>query len=186
MSYCAYLFCALPLLAQQAGIAPDWEARRDIPSLPAKVEKLLPVIEQLRPEEWVAKGASEAYVAQWKSVQDEVGYLKDTAARLAQAPDRLTLALEAYFRLQAIDTRLGNLVEAIRKYQNPALADLFQSLAAENASVRVGLQQYIAEVAAQREAEWKVMESEAQRCRTQLSAPPARPAPAPRPVKKPA
>ncbi len=169
----------------QAGVAPEWEARRDIPALPAKVEKLLPVLEQLRPEDWVAKGASDAYVAQWKSVQDEVGYLRDTAQRLAQSPDRLTLALEALFRLQAIDTRLGNLVEAIRKYQNPALADLVQSLAAENATVRVGLQQYIQEVATQRETEWKVMESEAQRCRTQLTSPPPRPSAA-KPAKKPA
>jgi hypothetical protein len=163
-----------PLLAQQpqAGLAPEWVARRDIPALPAQVKKLLPVLEQLQPEEWVRKGASDAYVAQWKSVQAEVGYLQDTADRLAKDPDRLTLALEAYFRLQAIDTRMTNLVEAIRKYQNPALADLIQSMAAENETVRVGLQQFVTEVAAQREAEWKVMESEAQRCRTQLTAPP--------------
>jgi hypothetical protein len=185
------LCAALPVMSQQAGLAPDWEARRDIPALPAKVEKLLPVLEQLRPEEWVAKGASDAYVAQWKSVQAEVGYLRETVGRLSQSPDRMTLALEALFRLQAIDTRLGNLVEAIRKYQNPALADLLQSLADGNSSVRVGLQQYVQEVAAQREAEWKVMESEAQRCRTQLTAPPPR-APAPanpapsKPTKKPA
>lgn len=153
---------------------PEWEARRDIPSLPDKIRKLLPVLEQLQPQDWVAKGAPEAYVQQWKSAQDEVGYLQQTVDSLAKDPERLTLALEAYFRLQAIDTRLGNLVDAIRKYQNPALADLLQSMAAETSTVRVGLQQYITDVAAHREAEWRVMQSEAQRCRTELTAPPAR------------
>lgn len=165
---------SLTALAQQAGVIPEWEARRDIPSLPDKIRKLLPLLEQLQPQEWVAKGAPEAYVEQWKSAQAEVGYLQQTADALAKDPERLTVALEAYFRLQAIDTRLGNLVDAIRKYQNPALADLLQSMAAETATVRVGLQQYIGDVAAHREAEWRIMESEAQRCRTQLTAPPPR------------
>lgn len=165
---------AIPLSAQQAGVIPEWEARRDIPSLPDKVRKILPILEQLQPQGWVAKGAPEAYVQQWKAAQTEVGYLQQTADSLAKDPERLTLALDAYFRLQAIDTRLGNLTDAIRKYQNPALADLFQSIAGETGTVRVGLQQYIVEVATQRETEWRVMESEAQRCRTQLTAPPPR------------
>jgi DNA repair ATPase RecN len=168
------LALSFPLVAQQPGVIPEWEARRDIPSLPDKIRKLLPVLEQLQPQDWVAKGAPEAYVQQWKSAQDEVGYLQQTVDSLAKDPERLTLALEAYFRLQAIDTRLGNLVDAIRKYQNPALADLLQSMAAETSTVRVGLQQYITDVAAHREAEWRVMQSEAQRCRTELTAPPAR------------
>jgi GDP-D-mannose dehydratase len=159
-------------MAQQAGVIPEWEARRDIPTLPDKVRKILPILEQLQPQDWVAKGAPEAYVQQWKAAQTEVGYLQQTADALAQDPERLTLALDAYFRLQAIDTRLANLTDAIRKYQNPALADLFQSIAAETGTVRVGLQQYITEVATQRETEWRVMASEAQRCRTQLTAPP--------------
>jgi hypothetical protein len=164
---------AIPIPAQQAGVVPEWEAKRDIPSLPDKIRKILPVLEQLQPETWVAKGAPEAYVQQWKAAQTEVGYLQQTVDALAESPDRLTLALDAYFRLQAIDTRLGNLTDAIRKYQNPALADLFQSLAAETGTVRIGLQQYITEVATQRETEWRIMESEAQRCRMQLTAPPS-------------
>lgn len=162
---------AATAFAQDAGVIPEWEARRDIPALPDKIRKLLPLLEQLQPDQWVAKGAPEAYVQQWKSAQTEVGYLQQTVDSLAKQPERLTLALDAYFRLQAIDTRLGNLVDAIRKYQNPALADLLQSMSAETGTVRVGLQQYIADVASHREAEWRVMESEAQRCRTQLTAP---------------
>jgi hypothetical protein len=153
------------------GAQAEWELQRDLPRLPAQVKQLLPLLKQLNPKEWIAKGASEIYLQQWESVQKEVGYLEHSAQTLARQPDRLTLALETFFRLQAIETRMGNLVEAVRKYQNPALADLLQSLTAEHLSVKVGLQQFVAEVAAQREAEWKVMESEAQRCRTQLTAP---------------
>lgn len=170
-----FLTLSFAALAQQAGVAPEWEARRDIPALPEKIKKLLPVLQQLHPEQWVAKGASDAYVQQWKSVQAEAGYLQTTVDSLAKQPDKLTLALEAYFRMLAIETRMGNLVEAIRKYQNPALADLLQSMAADNLTARVGLQQYITDVATQRESEWKIMESEAQRCRTQMTAPGSRP-----------
>jgi DNA repair ATPase RecN len=144
---------------------------------------MVPLIQQLKPEEWVAKGAPETYADQWKSVQAEVGYLENTAERLAAEPERLTLALEALFRMQSIDARLASLFEAVRKYQNPALAELLESLAAGNGPVRIALQQHVAEVAAQREAEWRIMEAEAQRCRTQLTAP-AKPAARPAPPKK--
>ena len=163
------------VVAQPAATIEEWDARRDLPALPDKIKKILPVLQQLNPHEWVAKGASDAYVQQWKSVQDEVGYLQTNVETLAKQPDRLTVALDVLFRLQAIDTRLGNLIEGIRKYQNPALADMVQWLAGQNGAVRVGLQQYIQEVATQREAEWKVMESEAQRCRAQqITAPSSR------------
>lgn len=165
---------SLACLAQQPGATPEWEARRDLARLPDQVKSMLPILAQLNPQDWIAKGASDAYLQQWKSVREEVGYLQQSAEKLAAQPDRLTLALDALFRLQAIDTRMGNLVEAIRKYQNPALADLVQSIAAGNGAVRVGLQQYIQEVATQRESEWRVMEAEAQRCRTQVTAPPSR------------
>lgn len=157
------------LMAQPAATVEEWDARRDLAALPDKIKKILPVLEQLNPNEWVAKGASDAYVQQWKAAQSEVGYLQTTVDALTKQPDRLTLALDVLFRLQAIDTRLTNLIEGIRKYQNPALADMMQWLAGQNGAVRVGLQQYVQEVAAQRESEWKVMESEAQRCRAQVS-----------------
>jgi len=173
----------LALLLAQAGIVPEWQARRDIPRLPEQVKKLLPLLAQLDPQAWVSKGASPTYADQWKSAQKEVEYLEQSSARLAEQPDKLTFALDVFFRLQAIETRMGSLVEAIRKYQNPALADLLQSIAGENLTVKAGLQQYIAEVAEQRETEWRVMESEAQRCRSQIAAPP-KAAPAPRPAKK--
>ncbi len=166
------LFAISPLAAQIT----EWDARRDLPNLSEKLNRLVPLLEQLNPKDWVAKGASEAYVQQWESVRKEAGYLEQTAKALSRQPDKLTLALEAYFRMQAIETRAGNLIEAVRKYQNPAMADLLQSIAAENGTIRVGLQQYIQEVAQQRETEWRVMESEAQRCRTQLTAPTSRPA----------
>ncbi len=167
----AIIGAAAMAAAQQGGAVADWDARRDIPALPGKVKKLLPLLEQLQPQEWISKGASDAYVHQLKSIQAEAGYLQQTVDALAKQPEKLPVILEAYFRLQAIDTRTASLIEGVRKYQNPALADLLQSIAAENGSVRIGLQEYVLEIAAQREAEWRVMESEAQRCRTTLTAP---------------
>lgn len=174
----------LPLYPQQSGVRPEWEARQALLKLPEQVKKMVPLIQQLKPEEWIAKGAPETYLDQWKSVQAEVGYLENTAERLAADPEKLTLALEALFRMQSIDTRLGSLFEAVRKYQNPALAELLESLAASNGPVRIALQQHVSDVAAQREAEWRIMEAEAQRCRTQLTAPPKPPARPPAPKKQ--
>jgi hypothetical protein len=164
--FAAALFA--PLIAQPVA---DWERREQLKQLPEQVKKVLPVLAQLKPQDWIRQGAPEAYAQHWKSAQDEVGYLDATIQKLMQQPDRLALGLEAYFRFSALESRLRSVVEAIRKYQNPALADLIESMANESLSSRVALQQFVSEVAAQRDAEWKIMEEEAQRCRTLLTAP---------------
>src|SRR6185295_9406626 len=85
------------LMAQPAATVEEWDARRDLAALPEKIKKILPVLEQLNPNEWVAKGASDAYVQQWKAAQSEVGYLQTTVDALTKQPDRLTLALDVLF-----------------------------------------------------------------------------------------
>ena len=72
---------------------------------------------------------------------------------------------------RSLDTLLGGL----RKYQNPALADLIQSVAAEDQEDLGKLQDYLLELANQKEQEYLVVDHEAQRCRAILSREPATP-----------
>ncbi len=163
-------------LAQPPGLSPEWETRKMLAALAAQAQRLPPLLEQVRPQEWVAHGAPETYVAQWKSTQTEVGYLVRTATTLSERPERLTLALETLFRMQALEAFLNSLAEGVRRYQNPALADLLQGLMGENAANRERLRQYVIDLAAVREQEFEVADHEAQRCRAFLLRQPPAPA----------
>jgi hypothetical protein len=84
--------------------------------------------------------------------------------------------MKALFRIQAFHRSLDSLMGGLRKYQNPALADLIQSVAAEDQADLDQLQSYILELADQKEQEYRVVDREAQRCRATISREPAAPA----------
>lgn len=154
-----------------AGVSSEWDVRKLVESLNTQTQHLKPVIDQVKPESWVSKGAPSAYVGQWRSTQAQLRYLLTATEALSRDPEHLTLALDAYFRMQAMESTLGSLAEGIRKYQNPALADLAQSVMTENSVNRDRLRQYIQDLAKQKEEEFKVVDREAQRCRNVLVQP---------------
>ena len=159
--------------APTAGVLSEWDVQKLMQNLETQAKHLSPVIDQIKPETWIANGAPETYVSQWKSGQAELKYLLQASDALIKQPERLTLALETYFRMQAMESTLGSLIEGIRKYQNPALADLVQSVVNENGSNRDKLRQYIQDLAAQKEQEFQVADREAQRCRGTILKQPA-------------
>ncbi|HEX6896425.1 MAG TPA: hypothetical protein VF146_14200 [Bryobacteraceae bacterium] len=159
--------------AAPAGVAAEWDVRKLLDSLDRQAQHLKPVMDQVKPETWVEKGASDTYVAQWKSAEAQLKYLLSSSQALSRDPEKLTLALDTYLRMQSMETTLGSLIEGIRKYQNPALADLAQSVVAENSTNRDQLSQYLRELAAQKEQEFQVADREAQRCRGMLITQPA-------------
>jgi hypothetical protein len=144
-----------------------------IEALGAQAQHLKPIIDQLQPAEWQSKGASETYVAQWNSAQAQLKYLIASTDAFSRQPERLPLGLDAYFRMQAMDTALGSLVEGVRTYQNPALASIMQSVIAENSTNRDRLRQYLQDLATQKEQEFEVADREAQRCRAAMLQQPA-------------
>lgn len=169
-------FLAAAAVAQTAaptGVSSEWDIRKLLEGLDLQAQHLKPIIDQVKPEAWVSRGASDTYVAQWKSAQAELRYLLSAADGLSRDPEKLTLALDMFLRMQAMESTLGSLIEGIRKYQNPALADLAQSVLAENSSNRDHLQQYLRDLAAQKEQEFQVADREAQRCRGLLLNQPA-------------
>ncbi len=159
----------LPATAQSAGVMPEWEARKQLATLAEHVQRLQPVLDQVHAEEWVSKGAPQAYADQAKRVRAEIGYLIQTTQLLSKEPDKLTAALDALFRMQALDALLRSVSAGIQRYQNPAVAELLLGLVADTASDRDKLRQYVLDLAAAREAEFKVMDEEAQRCRSSLT-----------------
>ena len=153
----------------QTGVATPWDTAPMVAALSKQAARLKPILDQLTPKEWVAKGAPDAYIAQWKGAEDELGFLADSALALEKQPERLTLALDTYFRLQSLEIRLNSLVEGVRNYQNPAVGDLLMGVAAENTANRDKLRQYITDLAASKEQEFEVADKEAQRCRGVLT-----------------
>jgi hypothetical protein len=167
MKHLALFLLLTPALhAQAPGVLPD--VSRTIRDIAANAERLLPMLDQIKPHDWVAKGASETYVAQWKTSADQCRALIADAQALAKSPENLVDILKVLFRVQFLEISMGSLEEGLRKYQNPALAELLNGTRAENIPNREKLQQYAIDLANQREQDYKVADAEAQRCRGQI------------------
>jgi hypothetical protein len=145
------------------------------------VKRLKPLLDQVKPQEWIAKGAPEAYVAQTKSAQAELNYLIQSAETLQGDPEKMSAALDTIFRMDSLEAILGSLIQGIRRYQNPAMGDLLAGVIAEDANCRNKLRQYVLDLAKDKELQFKVMNEEAQRCRGVLL---RQPLPSRRPGKK--
>jgi len=159
---------AMGQTSQPGGVNSEWDVQKLLDSLKLQAQHLQPIIEQVKPESWVANGAPQAYVTQWKTAQAEIQYLLTSCDALAKQPERLTLALDTFFRMQAMESTLGSVIEGVRKYQNPALADLVRAVMGENSSNRERLRQYLTDLASQKEQEFTIADREAQRCRETL------------------
>ena len=174
-------FLLLSFLAHGQTPAPSvpnsWDIAPIIADFSEKAGRLKPLLDELTPQEWVKKGAPDTYVSQLVTAQQELEYFSKSAMLFGQQPDKLTLALDSYFRWESLHARLDTLREGARQYQDPALADLLEAVFGINASNQAKLRQYMGDLAAQREEEFGVVNQEAQRCRGVLARPtPVQPA----------
>jgi len=166
------LSAVLPLAAQNpgptadGGLLPDWELKPRVEKLIQGLERVRPLLERLQPERWTGAGAPRQYEQQYRDCLQTLGHVQNVAARLAERPNRLTLAVETLVRLETFIDLTTSLSQAIRRYQNPAVADLVESELAA-ASDREWLRRHVLELSAVREREWETAEQEAQRCREQ-------------------
>lgn len=161
------------LMARGQSVTAEWDISQTLDALSAQAKRLKPILDQLTPQEWVAKGAPQTYVNQWKGAQDELGYMVSSAQALSKQPEKLTIALDTYFRMQSLEMRLNSLVDGVRNYQNPAVGDLLIGVLAENSSNRDKLRQYITDLANTKEKEFEIVDKEAQRCRGSINRQPA-------------
>jgi hypothetical protein len=172
------IVCFLSCAAFTRGQAPQsvtapWDSSARIAELSDQASRLKPLLEQLTPQEWIARGAPQAYLTQWQDARQELEYLTAAAAQFAKQPERLTAALDTLFRLQALEWRLESLVEGVRKYHNPAVGDLLLGVLRSNSANGDGLRAYITDLAEQKDQEYRIVEQEAQRCRVEINRSPA-------------
>ena len=174
---CLFLVANISGLAQSsrpAGVSSEWDVRKLLESLDLQAQHLKPIVDEVKPESWIAKGAPSGYVAQCKTAQVELRNLVASSDALSKQPEKLTLALDTYFRMQAMEATMGSVVEGVRKYQTPALAARMSAVLDENSVNRDRLRQYVQDLAAQKEQELQVADREAQRCRDTLVRQPAK------------
>lgn len=131
--------------------------------------QLAPMLEEARPKDWVAKGAPDTYIAQWNSSLQQCKGLAAAAKALSEHPDHLPDVLQILFRIQNLEITTTSLEDGLRRYQNPALADLMVATRAESTPVREKLQLYAVELANEKDQQFQVVDREAQRCRQDLS-----------------
>lgn len=151
------------------GLAPEWDVRKTLENVAAEVSKLDPILNQMRPKDWISEGAPQAYAQQLESVRVQSKAVATAAQNLQHKPDQIVPLLQLVFRIQSFDVTLRSLEEGLRKYQNPSLADLMVSVTAEGAAARDRLQQYAVELATEHEQQFSVADREAQRCRESIS-----------------
>jgi hypothetical protein len=154
-----------------AGLEPAWDIAVVLGEISVSAGRLLPALDQLDAPAWVAKGASETYLAQLDSSRQQTRALAGEAIVLARNPDKLSLALQMFFRMQGLETMLNSLQEGARQYQSPKIAQLLAAVYADGGVNRERFRSYIVNLAAEREHQFEVMDREAQRCRATLMAP---------------
>jgi len=150
--------------AQVAAIASDIAQRS---------EHLKPMFDEVHAPDWVAKGAPEAYVPQWNSLVEQNQAIQADMKAIAQQPEAMQQVMKALFRVNRFDSDLDSLLNGVRRYQNPALADLIVSVATGDRGDVEKLEQYALDLANEKERQLDVMDREAQRCRAALASQPA-------------
>jgi hypothetical protein len=165
---------AVAAFAQNApqGLEPTWDMAAIMDQLGKDTARLQPLLDQVNADGWAQKGASETYRAQLQSSKDQARAIVTEAAALTRNPEKLSGALQLYFRFEGLETMLGSLEEAARRYQDARIAqDLAQTFAISGAN-RERLRNYVVNLAADRERQFEIMDQEAQRCRGTLMTPP--------------
>ncbi len=148
------------------GVQPVWNVKTMCRELSGQLSRFDPLLEKVNPKEW--KHSAEAYSRQLEDLQKQIGYLKRALNELGADPGRMTKALEAFLRMQTVESMMQSMIAGVRRYQNPAMADLLQGVLNEVGPYAQALQDYLVQLVAQKEAEFKIIDEEAQRCRSQL------------------
>jgi hypothetical protein len=161
--------------ARPAGLESAWTLRAILDDLLKDNQKLEPLLAQMNPQEWVAKkGASDVYIQQWQVAHTQLNEVLAASKLLAQKTESLPLALDDYFRLEALEVTSRSLEEAVERYGDRFTADQLSGLIGRNFSRRERFRDYIRDLAASSELNFKIADEEAQRCRGIISKEPVK------------
>jgi hypothetical protein len=163
------------IIPKPAGLESAWTLRTILDELLKDNEKLEPLLAQMNPQEWVAKkGASDVYIQQWQIAHKQLSDVTAASKLLAQKTESLPLALDDYFRLEALEVTSRSLEEAVSRYGDRFTADQLNGLIARNFSRRERFRDYIRDLASTSEMNFKIADQEAQRCRGMISKEPVK------------
>lgn len=152
-----------PAVAQEAGIAPDWEVRRMIEQAAYQVSLLSSVVDQVKADRWPA-AAGVSGRESLAAVRTQIAALQQNFAELKEQPERLSVLLEALARLDSILRQLDALRPAVARYQDPGLAiDLDRLLAGPSAS-REKLSAHAADLARFLEEQIRFLKQDVAQC----------------------
>jgi hypothetical protein len=152
------------------GLENPWDVRKIISDLQTDTNNLQPVLRRINPQDWSdKKGAPTTYIIQWQSAQQQVNDVISATRLFAQKTESLSLALDTYFRLEALEVTERALAEGVGRYDVPTTARELNTLIAHNFASRERIRGYIRDLAATTEENFKIADSEAQRCRETLS-----------------
>ncbi|MBV9081745.1 MAG: hypothetical protein JOZ62_03650 [Acidobacteriaceae bacterium] len=153
-----------------AGLESPWDVRQIVANVVRENEQLKPLLAGLNPQDWYdKKGAASTYILQWQTAQRQLTDVEWSAKQLSQKTESLSLALDLYFRLEALETSARSLADGDRKYGDRPSADQFAQLIARNFSNRERLRDYLRDLATSVEQNFKIADEEAQRCRGMIS-----------------
>ncbi len=159
---------------QSSGLETPWDVRTILAKLNADTGELKPLLDTLKPQQWYdQKGASSTYILQWQTAERQLNDVSETSKLLGQKTESLSLALDDYFRLEALEVTTRSLEEGVRKYGDRSTAERFSQLLARNFNNRERFRDYIRDLAASTEQNFKIADEEAQRCRGMISREPA-------------
>jgi len=150
---------------QAAGVTAEWDVRSQMAAIATDVRRVEPLLKQANPSQWTERGAPQAYISQLQSAQASVQSLITVTQQLADQPENLMTALDAYFQMERMELLLNSIRDGIRKYQSGSLADQFNRVFAGNSVDRDRLRQHIRDLANMRDQEFQIANQEAQRCR---------------------
>jgi hypothetical protein len=185
-----FLFSCGPLCAAQnsassqvpppQGLQAPWDIRQMLADLEKQNQRLKPLLEGLHPQQWLDNGAPPAYISQYQEARSRVDDEMRAVKNLENQTDSLAVALDTYFRMEALEIIARSLVDCIQKYGEPKTAAELSTLIAQDFTHRQKFREYLRDLSTQREQEFKIADSEAQRCRGMISQQPAPPVRSPR------
>lgn len=152
-----------------AGLQAPWDIRQMLAALNAQNERFKPLFEQMHPQEWLENGAPPAYVSQYQDARTRVDDVIRATQTLSQQTESLSVALDTYFRMEALETVARSVDDCIRRYGERKTADQLSALIAQNFDNRQKFREYLRDLSVQREQEFKIADEEAQRCRGMIS-----------------
>jgi hypothetical protein len=163
-----------PLSQQQAvaesGLQNPWDVRKLLAELLDENQQLQPLLTSLNPQQWYdRKGAPTTYIIQWQTAQRQLSDVHYSSTQLQQKTESLSLALDLYFRLEALETTTRSLSEGAQRYADRASADKLNALLARDFNSRERLRDYLRDLTTSTEQNFKIADEEAQRCRAEMS-----------------